>query len=204
MTIMEACEKLHQLCHAAGNLVVWPTSGLYFFLEDGEYCGHQSTSWLRITRCGSHKTPSRLKARAKEHFTQNSNGSAVVKHIGSAIVRRNPKRNLCVPWGGTDSRHCHLCHQLCDETHSYLREHIKEVIFAFPENWTSAENIAIGILAHCQACKRSSQWLGQYALNQVIARGRLWNDRGVDLMPTKEEIDWFFQKVSTIGTYSRP
>lgn len=188
----EACKRLHESLDAAPVLAKWPANGLYFFRENGETWGHGVAAFDRITRCGSHTSPGRLQARAKEHRTQNSNGSAVVKHVGSALARRNDPAALCAHWGAAGSRHCERCAELVRDSRLYLNENIAVIIVGVQRDWMRAETIAIGILSHCEACHRTEHWLGRHALNQIISSGHLWNDKGIDYIPTVPDIGWFF------------
>src|SRR5262245_57158165 len=91
MPTTDACKRLHEMVNAAPPLNQWPANGVYFFTEAGETWKHGGGGVRRITRCGSHNDPGRLQERATEHRRQNSNGSVVVKHVGSALARRvNP------------------------------------------------------------------------------------------------------------------
>src|SRR5215471_52416 len=120
MDITEACKQLHQLLDGATNLQQWPTNGLYFFQEDGEVWGHDPNHPIRrLTRCGSHGKIGRLRSRATEHFNQNSNGSVVVKHVGSALVVREGE----VPhdhWGASGSRQCPQCKGRVLQSRDYI------------------------------------------------------------------------------------
>ena len=203
MNIPEACKKLHELVDDATALRYWPKNGLYFFQEEGETWGHHSDRVIsRITRCGSHEKSGRLPGRATEHRTQDSNGSLVVSHFGSALVAREG-RDLHEHWGGPESRQCEDCRKLVGQSRSYVSNSIREVIVGIEKEWEKAETTAIGLLSHCGVCQRSRSWLGQRARNEVIKNGKIWNDGALDHIPTPEELERFFTMIKVAGVYSR-
>ena len=204
MDITEGCERLHQLLDGATKLQQWPTNGLYFFQEDGEVWGHDPNhSIRRLTRCGSHDKIGRLRSRATEHFTQNSNGSVVVKRFGSALVVRGGE----APhdhWGASGSPQCPQCEGPLLQARDYIVNQVREIIVDVPEGWDKAETIAIGILSHCTLCQRSDRWVGQHAVNNIIKAGKIWNDRKVDYLPSANDLDRFFSTIRVAGEYVRP
>src|SRR5262249_17276430 len=144
----------------------------------------------------------RLRIRATEHFTQNSNGSVVVKHFGSALTIRRGE----VPhdhWGRSESRKCQQCRGRVLQSRDYIRNHVEEVIVDVREGWKNAETVATGLLSHCALCQRSGRWLGHHAVNNTIKTGKIWNDRKVDFLPTANDLDRFFSAITVAGKYVR-
>jgi hypothetical protein len=199
ITITEACVRLHEIANSAPTTDEIPSAGLYLFLESGEVWGHGEPIIRRVSRCGSHRKQGRLLARAKEHFTQNSNGSVVIKHFGSALARRQAPESLCAHWGEADSRRCPSCKTSVEQTRSHLRANITEVVVGFNTEWEEAEKIAIGILVHCERCTPSKDWLGHYCLNPVVRRCGQWTDKHADFVPTEKDIDWLFANMGQVA-----
>jgi hypothetical protein len=144
----------------ANNFFRWAGT-MAHIQQDGKIWGHHPTYRItRITRCGSHTKAGRLKGRAKEHFTQNSYGSVVVKHFGYALAKITGVESH-VHWGRKESSKCPHCKETVIEACTYVRNHVSDIIVDVRENSIKAEQIAIGILNSCPLCQRSDQWLGQ-------------------------------------------
>ncbi len=199
MSTTEACKRLHTVVNrlpaiSAPRQIVFQ-DGIYFHQERAELSGCQP-SISRIVRCGSHDCPGRLKPRAWEHKTQNSSGSAFVKHVGSSLINRdypNERKHL-VHWGTGSARRCEFCGMIVKFSRGYIRARQLKVI-ELKQDWRRAERIAIGILAHCELCKSSEEWLGHWCENREVKECGLWNDKHVELVPTLEEIVWFFEHI---------
>src|ERR1041385_5519823 len=203
MDTTDACKRLHILLNGATELLQWPSNGLYFFQENAEIWGHDPNQNIpRLTRCGSHTKDGRLKARATEHFSQNSNGSVVIKHFGHALAKRSGN-NADAHWGGSGSRHWSSCKVLVENTRTFLRNNVQEIIVGFSKDWTRAEKIAIGILSHCSLCRCSKTWGGQLAKNISISSGKIWNDADLGYVPTMDDMEWFFRNAKVAGKYAR-
>ena len=199
IAIAKACKRLHEIANSAPTATDVPSDGLYFFLESDEVWGHGEPPIVRISRCGSHTKQGRLPDRAREHFRQNSNGSVVVKHFGSALAQRTGPDVLCAHWGKADSRRCPKCKTLVQQTRQHLRNNIEELAVGFIAEWERAEKIAIGILVHCERCKPSKDWLGHHCLNPKVRQCGQWNDKHADFIPTENHIEWFFANLGHVA-----
>lgn len=96
------CEAVHSLLERLPALngkpsAAVPSDGIYFWYEKGETRhGHGA----RVSRVGTHKRYGRLRARIREHFGSNREGSAFRRHVGAALMARDgmPEQDIR-EWG---------------------------------------------------------------------------------------------------------
>jgi hypothetical protein len=190
-----------------------PENGIYFFYEDGEVWGHGGNK-PRIVRVGTHKDGN-FRSRIKEHylldeswmnFNENkpkpSDRSIFRKNIGRALLNKGKDSYLKI-WN-TDfmtSRNKKLWGSKRDiEKERRVEEMITRMIrerFSFRfiildsqvgrMGSKGLESSLIGTLAHCNLCKPSANWLGNYSPIEKIREGGLWLVQHLKAEPINEK-----------------
>ncbi len=198
MPTTEACKRLHLFVDGLPTITaprhIKIPDGLYFHQDSVEHSACVP-SIHRVIRCGSHEKPGRLKARAWEHNTQNSNGSSFIKHVGSSLINRDYPNETghFKHWGSISASRCEFCKKIVASSKLFIRGTVLKVAGIRVE-WEKAERIAIEILAHCEKCRPGPVWLGRHCENVTVKEGRLWNDEHVEFEPVPEDIEWFFEQ----------
>lgn len=197
------CEWLHTHLEKL-PLVKWPfelndlpDDGIYFFYEKGEFWGHGSYK-PRIVRIGSCKNGN-FQSRISEHYlfdqrkmTFSSNQAAPKersifrKNIGRALLNKD-KSNYLKIWelDFTNKDIRSRCGYLRNiDFERKLEQQITKIIrdaFTFrfvpiknEMGSKGLESKLIGTVAHCELCKPSKKWLGQFSPKEEIRKSGLW------------------------------
>ena len=183
-------------CHGR---MAWPTRGVYFFFEPGEF---RRNGTPRVTRVGTHALTATSKAtlwgRLAQHRGRGSGrrdhrGSIFRRHVGAALLARDsdPSNVAAASWGRGSSapkevRLAEHAHEV--EVSAYLR--------SLPLLWLAVndppgrdshrgliERGAIGLLSlrvNPRADRPSPGWLGHHAPAPQIRTSGLWNVNHVD------------------------
>jgi len=196
-------EKLEQLpiIKFPFKLQQLPENGIYFFYEQGEIWGHGGNK-PRIVRIGTHKDGN-FRNRIKEHYLLDESKmnfdsgkpalherSIFRKHIGSALLNQHNDDYLQI-WEKIDftpkknrEKFGHLRNirkekEIESEITRILRENFSFrfiLLSSQRERMGSKglESSLIGTIAHCQLCKPSNNWLGNYSPKARIRGSGLW------------------------------
>ncbi|MFH1127576.1 MAG: hypothetical protein V1718_05705 [archaeon] len=180
-----------------------PTNGIYFFFENGELWGHESNK-PRIVRVGSHNDGN-FRNRINDHFLLDeskmnfnhmkpkpSDRSVFRKHIGRALLNKEKDTYLNI-WNKdfTYKEERESYGNLRDiEKEKKIESQITKILrqefsfrFIIINDQTERigdkglEKYLIGTLSHCESCKASVQWLGNFTperQNKIKSTG-LWN-----------------------------
>jgi hypothetical protein len=174
----------------------WPTRGLYFFFEEGEY--REGSDSLRVVRVGTHAltdtSRTKLWSRLSTHRGQadgrgNHRGSIFRKRVGQAILNRAAylgEETLCPTWGegNTASRSIR-------EGEAFLEQEVSLRLGRMPFLWLSVDDApgkassrgfleknCIGLLSNYgrpSVDLPSSGWLGRFSEKDTIRDSGLWN-----------------------------
>jgi len=177
-----------------------PENGIYFFYEQGEIWGHGGNK-PRIVRIGTHKDGN-FRNRIKEHYLLDESKmnfdatrpapherSIFRAHIGRALLNQR-KDNYLQIWREdlTSRENREKFGHLRDirkekETESEITTILRRNFsFRFIEisrqtermGTKGLESALIGTMAHCQLCKPSKNWLGNYSPTAQIRESGLW------------------------------
>jgi hypothetical protein len=200
------CEWLHQRLDALPlfsyplDVAALPNNAIYFFYENGEFCGHQAAK-LRIVRVGTHRDRN-FRSRIAEHFllderkmvfthdqTAPNDRSIFRNHIGRALLNRVRDPYLSM-W------RINFTERKTRDIKGHLRDISKEVAiekevtqilrqqfsFRYVEiademqrmGNQGLERALIGTLASCPQCKPSDGWLGRYSPDAPIRKSGMW------------------------------
>ena len=160
-----------------------PKDGIYFLFEKGERA-HGSE---RLVRVGTHTGVGQLPARLHQHFiAANKDRSIFRKNIGRALLSKAKDPYLAV-W------EIDFTPTLARETHGRKRNAAKQALveervthylqkncsFAVVQVDSKAKRLAleskiISTLSHCDTCRPSEQWLGNYSPKAKIRESGLW------------------------------
>jgi len=199
----ERCKWLHEqleqlpLIKFPFKLEQLPENGIYFFYEQGEIWSHGSNK-PRIVRIGTHKDGN-FRNRIKEHYLLDESKmnfdstrpapkerSKFRENIGSALL--NQRRDDYLEIWEIDftskekgDKFGHLRNiqkekEIESEITRILRENFS-FRFIYIESQTERkelESSLIGTIAHCQLCKPSNNWLGNYSPKKQIRESGLW------------------------------
>ena len=176
------CEAVHKLLEHLPALrgkpgADLPTDGIYFWYERGESRRGQG---LRVTRVGTHETSGRLRARIREHFGSNREGSVFRKHVGAALMARDgePDQDMR-EWGeGRNGERFHdekfkqYERRVTEQTANGVYRVLK--VDDMGERLEFEEKL-IALFSHCRHCRPSPHWLGNWAVGPKIREAGLWN-----------------------------
>jgi hypothetical protein len=183
------CRALHQL---VGCLPVFsipfvpahiPKNGIYFLFEDGE----KTYDADRIVRVGTHTGTNQLRSRLAQHFVnENKDRSIFRKNIGRALLARANDPFLS-EWNldltPAAARRLHgsrvdFTKQTSIESAvtAYMRSHFRFATIAIDSKdqrllW---ESRIISTLSHCENCRPSPDWLGNFSPHKKIRESGLW------------------------------
>ncbi len=205
-----------------------PGNGVYFFYENGEYWGHDSdTSHQRIVRVGTHREGN-FKSRMKDHYLFNESKmnfdrtkspphdrSIFRTNLGRAILNKEKNEYLKI-WNidfttrknrdeFSHLRDIELEKKIEIKVTNLLRENFsfKYLIVEGQEKRMGSKGIEsklIGTLSHCEKCKQSKNWLGNYSPVSKINSSGLWlyqhlSDPPISLSD-KEELEHLIKRQS--------
>ncbi len=190
-------KRILSSCHAKMN---WPSRGIYFFFEDGEY--RQNGHEQRVVRIGTHALKrnsvttlwNRLKGhkgteKGKYPGGGNHRGSIFRLHVGTAIINRD---GLSFDsWGRGSSGRADI---RAKEHH--LEILVSEKIRTMPFLWLEVddepgpnsmrkyiERNSIALLSNFKSAPTdppSPAWLGKYCASDKVRESGLWNANHVD------------------------
>lgn len=187
----------------------WPTRGIYFFYERGEYRSTSGKS-LRVVRVGTHALKrgarSRLWGRLRQHRGSsrsgggNHRGSIFRLLVGAALARQNSTR-LPDSWGigssisGT-ARKLGVEPEAVKSAEADLERRVSGYIGRMPFLWLNVDDApgpksdrdliernSIALLSdYCSPAldAPSPKWLGNSSDRERVRHSGLWNNRHVD------------------------
>ncbi len=184
-----ACRALHTLSNQwqihsfPFDLGLIPNDGIYVLFEAGE-SGH---GLKRIVRIGTHTGTGQLRSRLKQHFiNENKDRSIFRKHIGRALLNRQ-NDSFIDDWDldltTTAQKREHagridLVKQKAVETQvtAYMQADFSLAVFRVgtKQQRLHLESRMISTVSHCEQCRPSSGWLGQFSPNSKIRESGLW------------------------------
>jgi len=186
-----ALAKLPRFRHGFDPADISP-NGLYFLFEKGE-CAHGGA---RIVRVGTHTGQNNLPKRLREHlYTPNKDRSVFRKHIGRSLLARRGDPFLATWEIDLTTRQArekfgHSVDQkrLADverEVSEYMNAHFSFAVLQVEgkEDRLKAESGLLSVIAACDGCRPSAQWLGLHHPKPVIRDKGLWNVLGLDETP---------------------
>jgi len=180
----------------------WPTRGVYFFFETGEYRAGRITPELRAVRVGTHAisegSSTSLWDRLKQHRGPgrpgevrggNHRGSIFRLHVGTALVRGDRYTGPASTWGVGSSAGPGLA--VVEEP---LERAVSAYIGDMPFLWLNAddepssasirsyiERNSIALLSQgTKLDPPSPAWLGRWAKDARVRASGLWNVRHVE------------------------
>lgn len=196
----------HRLEDANGRMG-WPTHGVYFFFEPGEYREDRET--LRVTRVGTHAltatSQTTLWDRLRQHRGNvsgkhpgagNHRGSIFRLHVGTALIHRDGWPEAAPTWGKGSSAPREV-----RDREVPLEQAVSTYIGPMPFLWLDVpqrdmrDAIERGCIALLSNYDRpavdapSAEWLGRLADRPAISRSGLWNVRHVDARPEPQVLD---------------
>ncbi len=177
-----------------------PHNGVYFFYEKGETWGHGSRA-ARIVRIGTHRDGN-FRSRISEHYVLDESKmdfdsrkpapkdrSIFRKNIGRALLKRNKDPYLEVweiDFVEKTSRH-KLSHLRNIAKEQAIEREISRLLrkkFRFRfivmdvrvarMGTEGIESKLIGTVSRCEACRASSNWLGNHSPKRPIQESGLW------------------------------
>jgi hypothetical protein len=184
-----------------GTSCAWPSHGLYFFFEPGQY--RRDGVAPRVVRVGTHAltltSQTTLWNRLSQHRGQvrgrnpgggNHRGSIFRRHVGAALIRRADH-----PSGLLDSWFSDSALPEWAEQEAAIERDVSRYVGAMPFLWLSVpsrpdrtsdrgylERSAIGLLSTLAGGidPASDNWLGRHAVSLKITGSGLWNVNHVD------------------------
>ena len=160
-----------------------PRNGIYVIFEAGE-TAHGTN---RIVRIGTHTGANQLRPRLKQHFVnENKNRSIFRKNIGRAILNRDHDPFL-TDWEvdlTTKDAKLHYSSlidsarqkQIEQEVSEYIQANLSFVVIPVDskDERLTLESKFISTVSHCEECRPSNSWLGQYSPKEKIRESGLW------------------------------
>jgi hypothetical protein len=182
ITREQLCELVHQqldrltLFSTKPSRAI-PRDGIYFWYEVGELRQGQGQ---RVTRVGTHIKPSRLHDRIKEHYGPNREGSAFRRHLGGALMikKGEPKSEVQEWYKARESPRFNASKfkkyetQVTQEANNGTYRVLK---VRDAQERLELEEKLIALFSHCDHCRPSDTWLGNYAHRPEIRQAGLWN-----------------------------
>jgi len=154
-----------------------PENGIYFFHEKGETCVLDGVSRPRIVRVGTHREQGRLRGRLAQHYAGRLHSSIFRRHIGAALLARQPATRQALQSMPEADRQRMLEKMI---TLTLLEQFtFRCLAVESSEERLRLEEKLIATLAHC-GLPASAQWLGRHADAPEIVRSGLWNVQHVD------------------------
>ena len=191
------------------GLMSWPTRGIYFFFERGEYRSTSGKS-LRVARIGTHALKSGAKSTLWRRLSQhrgstrtgggNHRGSIFRLLVGSALANQS-RTPLPDSWGVSSSvrgaaQKLGVESSAIKEAEADLERRVSAYIGQMPLLWLPVDDApgpesdrdvlernSIALLSgyHSRAVDSPSlEWLGNSSDREPVRRSGLWNNRHVD------------------------
>jgi hypothetical protein len=174
----------------------WPTRGLYFFFEEGEY--REGSQSLRVVRVGTHAltdtSRTKLWNRLSTHKGQldgrgNHRGSIFRKRVGQALLNKATRAGdemACATWGEGSTASVSV-----REAEAFLEREVSLRMGAMPFLWLDVDDASgrassrgflerncIGLLSNFDRediDPPSPEWLGRFSEQATIKGSGLWN-----------------------------
>lgn len=171
----------------------WPERGVYFLFDRDERRANM-LNHVRVVRVGTHMVSAGSRAtlwnrirthRGYEDGTGNHRGSVFRRHVGEAMMHRDPGEFKCATWGEGQSASRHLTSEEVP-----LERKVSEYIGRMSVLWVAVpdqpspksdraylEKNALGLLAKAGRAvdPPSVEWLGNHSMAQEIMSSGLWN-----------------------------
>ncbi len=142
---------------------MFPKSGLYVMFEKDEKTPDGLDRIVRIGKADN------LYKRLTQHFVGDKDKSIFRKHVGRSLLT---KQGLSTEQWDTKG---FAMPKIEKQVSKYLEENISFLVIEVndKEERKALESKLIGLVANCQECKPSENWLGRY--NKTTKKGKLWN-----------------------------
>ena len=179
---------------------ILPMNGIYFFYQEGEFCGHESNA-PKIVRIGTHKEGN-FRNRISEHFLFNdskmnfnemkrkpSDRSIFRKNIGRALLNKDNDDYLDI-WNkrpsnmeGREKYYKSRDVEKEKDIETLITKILRQqftfrfIIVDTKTEWMGSkglESSLIGTVSHCELCKPSKDWLGCFSPKKQIKNSGLW------------------------------
>ena len=183
------CSEIHKLinqmtkydfCFSDNDI---PKNGIYILFENNEF----SHGVDRIVRVGTHTGENQLLSRIKQHFlNKNKDRSIFRKNIGRAMLNKE-KDNFINLWeiDMTSKNNRTLFKDKIDFDYQkkienrvteYIKNNLSFCVFEVENknNRLTLESRIISSISHCNECKGSQGWLGNYSPKEKIRKSGLW------------------------------
>ena len=181
-----ACKHPPRLLSKCSGYDKWPSQGVYFFYECGEYRSGSGDGY-RIVRVGTHalKTGSKkiLWKRLYDHKSGNKTSSSFRKLVGYALEKKKKdKKPLKQRVTETLGNMWVLCLRIEDEAGpNSLRGYIERNAIALLSNYCECPTgCQCPIAYHFAIDLPSKSWLGYHCVRKKVRRSGLWNQKHVD------------------------
>lgn len=187
-------------CRASSG---WPSRGVYFFFEDGEFIPNGN---LRLVRVGTHalkpRSRSTLWGRLQQHKGSQSRESALMggnhrgsvfrRHIGDALLRSGLNDSEAAKTWGVGQTAPREVRNSEIQLECAVTEVIGKMLFLWlgvkdlPGSESDRGLIEKGVLSIAgssyarETMPLSDNWLGRYSARQIIRESGLWNVVHVD------------------------
>lgn len=210
-------KRLLRECHGK---MKWPTHGIYFFFESGEYRTSDSTT-PRVVRVGTHaiteKSKTTLWNRLSQHRgTKNPYGgkhrTSVFRELcGEALMNRDPTLKV-ESWSGYGKNPPSKILEMEKEHETRVSDYIgaMEILFLSVPNTPNQQGMqgfekrkfieknCIALLSNhnnSSPDKPSDKWLGNHSSKKLVHQSGLWNRKHVDDSYNYDFLDFFKDSV---------
>lgn len=176
----------------------WPTRGVYFFFEPGEY-RNGSTTEHRVVRVGTHALTARSRTTIWNRLSQhrgtlspqggNHRGSIFRLLVGEALMRKTPELAL-ETWGRGSSASREVRQQEYEHERRVSQYLANTTVLVLPISDPAGANslratleknsIALLSASFDPVSRPNVSWLGHYSGRERVRRSGLWNNRHVD------------------------
>jgi hypothetical protein len=161
-------------------------NGIYLLFEKNETAHGVD----RIVRVGTHNGDDQLRSRLKQHFiNENKDRSIFRKNIGRAILNKD-KDDFLKQWEidltSRDAKKKYADkidsvkqHNIERKVSEYIRNNFSFVVIPVTskKERLSLESKLISTISHCDQCKPSDEWLGNYSTKPKIRQSGLWQEQ---------------------------
>jgi hypothetical protein len=213
-----------RLLGSCSGKMCWPSKGVYFFFEEGEYRANSPTV-RRVVRVGTHAVSrgaiSTLWGRLRSHRGSpdgagNHRGSIFRLHVGAALLKRENISDKAPRWGvgqAADKATKHSEEWVEKQVSAYLGEKMSLLWLDIGDEPSALsdrafiERNAIALLSNSRhpADPPSPSWLGRHSVKKEIRESGLWNIRHIDDPYDPRFIDVLSEYVEvTLGVREHP